>query len=227
MSLSPSDLRALLDEGKALQSSGLPASSTESLATESRTGAAREGSKKLVGEFSRPAASLQPTWIDPEETDFTPVQRPGSGLSARLFSLFVSAAIIGALAWLIVPEVNFRIGTLNTISISNGVLAAQAVPLAPVRPAVVTEVYVDPSKQLDSVLPAGTPIARLEGTTADGQEAESTVIVAPFDARLASVDTLVGAVTQPGTPVATVYDPQRCMSLRRSTRRPWRCFGEA
>lgn len=157
----------------------------------------------------RATQTLQSTWIDPEETPFLPVPRPGRALPARLFSLLVAAAIVGLLAWLIVPEVSFRLTNVDTVRVSNGVLTAQPVPLAPTRPATVERLFVDAGRLPDGILPAGTPIARLRASEPDVLGATVIDLSVPFDARFSSVDTLVGAVTLPGTPVATVYDPAK------------------
>lgn len=157
----------------------------------------------------RPASTLQRTWIDPEETPFEPVVRPGNAFTARLISWTVLAAFLSALGWLIIPELNFRLANLNTMMLEDGVLSAQPVPLAPIRPAIVTELYVDASRLPDGVLREGTPIARIQGMAEDGERLEVSDIRVPFDARFVSVDTLVGGVVMPGTPVATIYDPEQ------------------
>lgn len=156
----------------------------------------------------RATHTLQATWLDPEETPFTPAPRPGRAVPARLFSLLVTAMIVGLLAWLILPEVSLRLSNVRTVTVEDGVLTAQPVPLAPTDPSTVEELFVDATNPPDSVLPAGTPIARLRGSqlNSSGSVVDLTV---PFDARLASVDTLEGAITLPGTPVATVYDPRK------------------
>ena len=163
----------------------------------------------LSGRRGRPTPTLQPTWIDPEETPFVPVPRPGKAVPARLFSLLVAAAVLGLLAWLIVPEVSFRIFNVNTVNVRDGVLTAQAVPLAPTTPATVLHLFVDAGHLPSGVLPAGTPIARLHTAGADAEGRSDIDLSVPFDARFVSVDTLEGAVTLPGTPVATVYDPAK------------------
>ena len=160
-------------------------------------------------ESRRPPPRLQRTWIDPSEKPFAPVVRPGNALVSRLMSLAASACIMAFLAWIIVPQVNFRLTTINTVLLRDGVLSAQAVQVAPTRPAVVKELFVDASILPDSDLPAGTPIARVEGYSRDGLSNETTILSVPFDARFASVDQLEGGVTYPGNPVATVYDPHR------------------
>ena len=161
----------------------------------------------LVG--ARSTATLQKAWIDPEETAFKPVPRPGNPLTARLIAWVGVAAFLGGLAWLIVPEVDFRLGTLQTLQLSEGVLTAQPVQLSPLRPSIVSELYVDASSLPDGVLPEGTPIALLEGTSEDGTRRVTNEIRVPFDARFVSVDTLVGGVVMPGIPVATLYDPSQ------------------
>ena len=158
---------------------------------------------------AQPTSRLQRTWIDPSEKPFAPVVRPGNALVSRVMSLAASACIMAFLAWIILPQVNFRLTTINTVLLRDGVLTAQAVQVAPTRPALVKELFVDASVLPDSDLPAGTPIARVEGYSRDGLSNESTVLTVPFDARFASVDQLEGGVTYPGNPVATVYDPRR------------------
>lgn len=232
---SPSDLDQLLAEGRAFRERGAPVRAgrraTDALVSESDAGpgpatVSYATEDLLVAGIEAPSArgipyhaapvatgpvaasSLQAAWIDPEEMPFTPVPKPGNTFTARVFSLFVMAAFLGVLSWLIIPEVSFRIRTADTVTLDDGILTAQAVPLAPIRPAKVDEVYVSAAELRDSVLPAGTPIARLESMTTDGQSIETYDLSVPFDARFVSIDTLVGAVTLPGTPVATVFDPE-------------------
>jgi HlyD family secretion protein len=157
----------------------------------------------------RPTGMLQRTWIDPSEKPFTPLPRPGNAMVSRGMAWSVTAAFVALLAWIIIPEINFRLTSLNTVFLKNGVLSAQAVQIAPPRPAVVKELFIDASALPDSDLPAGTPIARLEGYSSDGLRTESSILAVPFDSRFASVDLLEGGVTYPGAPVATVYDPRR------------------
>ncbi len=163
----------------------------------------------LSGRRGRPTRTLQATWIDPAETPFTPVPRPGKAIPARMFSLVVLACVFGLLAWLIVPEVKWRLTNINTVHVRNGVLTAQPVPLAPTTPATVERLYVDAGHLPSGVLAAGTPVARLRTPVADAWGSTSMDLAVPFDARFVSVDTLEGAVTLPGTPVATVYDPKK------------------
>lgn len=118
-------------------------------------------------------------------------------------------ALCGGMAWLILPELDLRLTNLEMVELPNGVLTAQAVPLSPLRPAIVSELFVDASSLPDGVLPEGTPIALLEGTTESGLGLEVREMTVPFDARFVSVDTLVGGVVMPGTPVATIYDPSK------------------
>ncbi len=157
----------------------------------------------------RPTGMLQRTWVDPSEKPFTPLPRPGNAMVSRGMAWSVTAAFIALLAWIIIPEINFRLTSLNTVFLKNGVLSAQAVQISPSRPAVVKELFIDPSALPDSDLPAGTPIARLEGYSIDGLRTESNTLTVPFDSRFASVDLLEGGVTYPGAPVVTVYDPRR------------------
>ncbi|QXC62973.1 HlyD family secretion protein [Aquihabitans sp. G128] len=168
-----------------------------------------EPGRDLNGLRGRPTRTLQSMWIDPEETPFTPVQRPGRAIPARLFSLLVLAVFVGLLAWLIVPEVSFRLANVNNVTVRDGVLTAQPVPLAPPVAATVEKLFVDAGHLPSGVLPAGTPIARLRSAGADADGSSTVDLTAPFDARFVSVDTLEGAVTLPGTPVATVYDPTK------------------
>ena len=156
---------------------------------------------------ARPTNTLQQAWIDPEETPFTPVPRPGNPLTARLIAWVGVLAFVAGLGWLIIPELNFRLSSLETVELRDGVLTAQPVQLAPISPAVVSELYVDASRLPDGVLREGTPIALLEGTSQDGTRLVTNEITVPFDARFVSVDTLVGGIVMPGTPVATLYDP--------------------
>lgn len=167
----------------------------------------RETSDSLA--LGRPAQTLRRAWIDPEETPFEPIPRPGNPLATRILSWVFMAVFVGGIAWLVVPEVSFRIANADTLVLHDGVLTAHPVPLAPTRPATVTELYVDASALPDSVLAAGTPIARLEGLSETSRGYEAFELRAPFDARFVSVDSLVGAVALPGTPVATVYDPSK------------------
>ncbi len=222
---SPSDLDKLLAEGRGLQQqtrtgvrTGRRAS--DPVVTESDPAIVLDGNGggapviqyvaapvEAAPAGPRATTNLQATWIDPEEMPFTPVPKPGNTVASRIFSLFVAAVFLGVLGWLIIPEVSFRIRTADSVTLNDGILTAQAVPLAPIRPAIVDEVYVSAADLRDSVLPAGTPIARLESMTIDGEGIETYDISAPFDARFVSIDTLEGAVTLPGTPVATVFDP--------------------
>lgn len=140
---------------------------------------------------------------------FEPVARPGNPLTARLIAWVGIAFFCAGLGWLIIPELDFRLQSLETLQLGDGVLTAQPVQLAPVRAAIVNELYIDASDLPDGVLPAGSPIALLEGTSLDGTRQIVNEIVVPFDARFVSVDTLVGGVVLPGTPVATVYDPTK------------------
>lgn len=165
----------------------------------------RDKAPAVVG--ARPSSTLQATWIDPEETPFEPVPRPGNPLTARLIAWVGVAAFLAGLGWLIIPELNFRLTSLEVVQLSDGVLTAQPVQLSPLRPSIVSELYVDASRLPDGVLPEGTPIALLEGTSEDGTRRVVNEIVVPFDARFVSVDTLAGGVVMPGVPVATLYDP--------------------
>jgi hypothetical protein len=157
----------------------------------------------------RPTASLQRVWVDPNEMPFTPVARPGSPLVSRMLSVGVSLLFAALLAWLIIPEVSYRINASGTIVLRGGVLTAQPVQLSPSSPAVVKELFIDASQLPDGQLPKGTAIAALEGVSRDGQSLQTDILRTPFDARFASVDVLEGGVTWPGNPVATVYDPSR------------------
>ena len=157
----------------------------------------------------RPTSTLQRAWIDPEEMPFEPVARPGNPMAARFISWLVVGAFLLGLGWLILPELDLRLRTLETVDLPNGVLTAQAVPLAPLGPSIVSELYVDASSLPDGVLPQGSPIALLESRALDGQGNDLQEIQVPFDARFVSVDTLVGGVVMPGTPVATIYDPSK------------------
>ncbi len=158
---------------------------------------------------ARSTSTLQGTWIDPEETPFKPVPRPGNPLTARLIAWVGVLAFLCGLGWLILPELDFRLTSLETVHLREGVLTAQPVQLSPLRPSIVNELYVDASSLPDGVLPKGTPIALLEGTSEDGTRRVVNEITVPFDARFASVDTLVGGVVMPGIPVATLYDPSQ------------------
>ncbi len=148
--------------------------------------------------------TVPPTWIDPADAPFEPVPRPGNPVTARLIIWVTLVGFVGALAWLIVPALGNRVATRDALILDNGVLTAQPVQLAPVSPAVVTELLVGDD---GGILPEGAPIARLAGS--DGGDDVVSEIVAPFDARFVSIDTLAGGVVMPGTPVATVYDPSR------------------
>lgn len=222
MSLHDDELRALLNEGRAIDrevsARHMPTNPRERDTAWSRMWRAsitepawdaEERVDDLAGRRGRAAPTLQATWIDPEETPFVPQPRPGRALPARLFSMLLTAAVIGLLAWLIVPEVSFRVGNVNNVQVRDGVLTAQGVPLAPTVPATVEKLYVDAGSLPSGVLPAGTPIARLRTATPDAFGVSTVDLSVPFDARFVSVDTLQGAVTEPGTPVATVYDPRK------------------
>lgn len=158
---------------------------------------------------ARPSSTLQQAWIDPAEMPFEPVPRPGNPLTARLIAWIGVAFFLAGLGWLIIPELDLRLQSLEIVNLEDGVLTAQPVQLAPIRAAIVSELYVDASRLPDGVLAEGTPIALLEGTSQDGTRQVLNEMVVPFDARFVSVDTLVGGVVMPGTPVATVYDPSK------------------
>jgi hypothetical protein len=160
----------------------------------------------------RASSRLQAAWIDPEEMPFTPQPRPGNAITSRIFSLGVLGVFLAALAWLIVPEVHFRIYNQHEIQFSQGILTARPVPLSPVQAAVVEEILID-DLSTNVSLPAGTPIARLRGRTVDGTRSYSYDLRVPFDARLVSVGAPTGTVTQPGVPVITVYDPAELMVI--------------
>ena len=130
-------------------------------------------------------------------------------MTARLIAWLGVLAFLAGLGWLILPELDFRLTSLQTVHLREGVLTAQPVQLSPLRPSIVSELYVDASSLPDGVLPEGTPIALLEGTSEDGTRRVLNEITVPFDARFASVDTLVGGVVMPGIPVATLYDPSQ------------------
>ncbi len=156
---------------------------------------------------AKPSPLLDAQWIDDEDMPFEPVRRPGSPWSARLLSVFTTGLLLAFVGWLVIPELSYRISTDDVVVVRDGVLTAQAVQLAPTRPAVVSELLVDPGDLSDMALAKGTPIARLESLASNGERLETTELLVPFDARFVSIDSLVGAVTLPGTPVATVYDP--------------------
>ncbi len=157
----------------------------------------------------RSTITLQKAWIDPEETPFEPVARPGNPLAARLISWVAIVAFLCGLAWLILPELDVRLSSLETVELHEGVLTAQPVQLSSLRPAIVSELYVDASTLPDGVLEKGSTIALLEGRSEDGKRMVMSEVRAPFDARFVSIDTLVGGIVTPGTPVATVYDPSQ------------------
>ena len=152
-------------------------------------------------------------WVDPEEMPFTPQPRPGNPFASRIFGFWILLLFLAALAWLVVPEVHFRIVNRNELHYSGAVLSAQAVPLAPLTPSVVDGLYVDPDHVSSAVIPAGQPIARLRWYSPDETSEHVSTLAAPFDARLVSVDTLVGGVAAPGVPVVTVYDPAKMFAL--------------
>ena len=172
---SPSDLDQLLAEGLAFRDRGASPTRHGRRSTDPVTHAHEPnivlgdgaGAAPVVQYITAPAeappsgpratSSLQAAWIDPEETPFTPVLKPGNTIASRIFSLFVMAIFLGVLGWLIIPEVSFRIRTADTVTLSDGILTAQAVPLAPIRPALVDEVFVSAAALRDGVLPAGTP----------------------------------------------------------------------
>lgn len=238
MSQYDDELRALLDEGRAIESGPPPAPTTrrptkardlhaDDEATEDRDPeadvtatavAAPPRVQGATGPRGRASVALQDTWIDGEESPFTPVVRPGKELPARLFSLAVLGAVLAFLAWMIVPEVSFRVGNIDNVGVPNGVLTAQPVPLASPSPAVVEGLWVDPANPPTGLMETGTLIARLRLVEDDGDGSGTRTITMPFDARIASIDTLTGAVTLPETPVVTVYDP--APHVRRGHRPP-------
>lgn len=183
----------------------LPPASERPAIVERRRGADRRG--------PRPSLNLQPAWLDPEEMPFTPQPRPGNPIASRVFSLAVLAVFVVAIAWLIVPEVHFRVVHQNEVQFSTGILTAQGVPLGPLEAAVVEDVLVD-DLEPDAVIPAGTPLARLRtGEVDPAGESVYYDVSAPFDARLVSIGAPEGSTTQPGIPVLTVYDPTEMMVI--------------
>ncbi len=176
----------------------------------------------------RPSVGLETTWVDDVDHPFTPQPRPGSKIASRVFSWFIMAAFLAFLGWLIIPEVDVRLTDVNAIRFDDGILTAQPVPLSTTRPAIVTEVYVKANDRSSQILPAGTPVAayqdldesRIVIEDLDELNTDELIIddirpirevIVPFDARFVSVDALPGAVTWPGAPVVTVYDPTEMM----------------
>jgi hypothetical protein len=149
---------------------------------------------------------LEQPFIDPPDLPFTPEPRPGRSLPSRVFSLLVMGALLVMIGWLVLPEVQFRFAHLHHLSYENAILTAQPVPLGPVEPALVEEIYIKADNTPDLPIPANTPIARLQTSLEDGTT-RSHELVVPFDARFVSIDTPVGATTRQGVSVATVYDP--------------------
>ena len=152
-------------------------------------------------------------WVDPEEMPFTPQPRPGNPVASRVFGFWVLLMFLAAVAWLVLPEVHFRIVNRNELHYSGAVLSAQPVGLGALTPSVVDGLYVDPDHASTAVIPAGQPIARLRWYSPDETSEHVSTLAAPFDARLVSVDTLVGGITAPGMPVVTVYDPAKMFAL--------------
>ncbi len=210
-----SDIIGLLAPALAREAAPEPVGTAESAAAaaaaeltaivERRRGVDRRG--------PRASSSLQPAWIDPEEMPFTPQPRPGNPIASRIFSLGVLGVFLAAIAWLIVPEVHFRVVHQDEVQFSGGILTAQGVPLGPLEAAVVEEILVDDLSP-DATIAAGTPLARLRtrGTSDDGTTVYYDVS-APFDARLVSIGAPEGSTTQPGIPVLTVYDPNEMMVI--------------
>ncbi len=176
----------------------------------------------------RPSIHLETTWADDTDHPFTPQPRPGSKFASRIFSWCIMAAFLAFLGWLIIPEVDIRLTDVNAIRFNDGILTAQPVPLSTTRPAIVTEVYVKANDRSSQILPAGTAVAAYRDLDASrvvvedldeiGTEeliiedlAPINEVIVPFDARFVSVDALPGAVTWPGSPVVTVYDPTEMM----------------
>ncbi len=155
----------------------------------------------------RASNDLAPAWVDPEDMAFTPQPRPGKRAASRVFSMMFSGLFVAVIAWMIVPELNFRFLHEGELRYRDAILTAQPIPLSSTEPAVVEELYIDYARLDDEVLPAGTPIALLRQSTADGTGTEEVVLSVPFDARFVSVDAPVGSVIYPGQPVVTVYDP--------------------
>lgn len=153
------------------------------------------------------STGLERPFIDPPDLPFTPEPRPGRSLPSRVFSLLVMGSMLAILAWLILPEVQFRFASLHHLSYEGAILTAQPVPLGPVEPALVEEIYIKADNTPDLPIPASTPIARLRTTLEDGTTRSADLVV-PFDARFVSIDTPVGATTRQGVSVATLYDPK-------------------
>lgn len=197
--------RAESDTGAEFAPPAQPVAAERPPIVERRRGVDRRG--------PRAAPNLQPAWVDPEEMPFTPQPRPGNPIASRVFSLGVLAVFVAAIAWLIVPEVHFRLVHQNEIQFSSGILTAQGVPLGPLEAAVVEEILVDDLSP-DVTIAAGTPLARLRTGTVDlAGKAVYYDVSAPFDARLVSIGAPEGSTTQPGIPVLTVYDPTEMMVI--------------
>lgn len=211
MSRPDDELRALLDEGRELHAPSHDERAGPATSRQFRRELDEEPEEPVfrgaTGAKGRPTSALQSVWIDSEDVPFTPVVRPGRVLPARLFSIFVLGAVMAFLAWMIVPEVSFRLQNLDKVTVRDGVLTAQPVPLASTVPGTVESLWLDPADPPDTLLEKSTLLARIRREGVDVSGSSTVEIVMPFDGREASVDALNGAVTLPQSPVATVYDP--------------------
>lgn len=155
-------------------------------------------------------AELAEAWLDPDDMPFTPQPRPGKPAAGRVFSFIVTLAMVAWASWLILPEFDFRILHRHDVTYKDGILTAHPVQLASIYPAIVNELYVNPQSLGNELIPANRPIARLTHSGPALAEGPSVVELAvPYDARLVSVDTPAGGITQPGMPVVTLYDPRQ------------------
>lgn len=169
--------------------------------------------KEELGEIGAMRQATPAAWVDDEAPPFVPIPRPGRAWGSLISSMLLGLIVLGALAWLIVPEFWSRVEFAGDIHVKNAVLSAQPVHLSTTSAAVVEEVLVDANALRDEVIPKGTRIARVRQRTEDGRGMESVFVVAPFDARFVSIDAPQGSVTQPGFPVATIFDPAELVIL--------------
>jgi HlyD family secretion protein len=156
---------------------------------------------------------LTEMWLDDVVQVFKPIVRPGRVWTARLMAMFFNLFIASAVGWLVVPEFWHRVESRGDITIKQSVLTAQPVTLATREAAIVEEIYVDVQTLSDAFVAKGTRIAKVRKHSATEDGGSIEYIVAPFDARFVSINAPVGTVTQPLSPVATVYDPTKMMVI--------------
>ena len=155
-------------------------------------------------------------WLDgedDEEDTYTPAQRPGRKIGVSFLTLIIILTAVLGVAALVGPGLQERYLHRDSLLFKDAILSAQPIQLSPLRPARVEELYFDYLSLPDEVLPAGTPVARLSQRSADGLTIDEIELSIPVDARFAAIDSQIGSVVYPGSPIATVYDPSLAVVL--------------